>query len=200
MKRFIIVFSLATVVLGMRATSTLPRATAAHFCQLLVCDNDNRVMSLNSYIRLHQSVTSDSLSAEQLFCTYVFNYDGWQSLRIFPHAETKGAITWYAAYEMLPDDIDSEHQKYIHDVFPRLITEIEAENWAQVDAYIDSILKYQTTFATTSPKSSSTPYIFLVLMVLIILALLALMTKRRVKSLIVYHKGQKKDEYEAMGG
>ena len=184
----------------MRAVGTLPRATAAHFCQLLVCDNDNRVMSLNSYIRLHQSVTSDSLSAEQLFCTYVFNYDGWQSLRIFPHTETKGTITWYAAYEILPDDIDSEHQKYIHDVFPRLIAEIEAENWTQVDAYIDSILKYQTTFATTSPKSSYTPYIFLVLMVLIILALLALMTKRRVKSLIVYHKGQKKDEYEAMGG
>ena len=92
MKRFIIVFSLATVVLGMRADGTLPRATAAHFCQLLVCDNDNHVMSLNSYIRQHQSVTSDSLSAEQLFCTYVFNYDGWQSLRIFPHTDTKGIV------------------------------------------------------------------------------------------------------------
>lgn len=168
MKRFIIVFSLATVVLGMRADGTLPRATAAHFCQLLVCDNDNHVMSLNSYIRQHQSVTSDSLSAEQLFCTYVFNYDGWQSLRIFPHTDTKGIVAWYAAYEMLPDDIDSEHQKYIHDVFPRLIAEIEAENWTQVDAYIDSILKYQTTFASISTKSGSTPFIFLVLMLLVI--------------------------------
>jgi hypothetical protein len=153
MKRLILLISFATVVLGVRAVSILPRATAAHFCQLLVCDNSNRVMSLTCYIRQHQAVLSDSLSAEQSFCTYVFNYDGWQSLRIFPHADNNGTVTWYAAYEMLPNDIDAEHQKYIHDVFPRLIAEVEAENWTQVDAYIDRMLKYQTTFAASTSSN-----------------------------------------------
>jgi len=110
-------------------------------------------MSLTCYIRQHQAVLSDSLSAEQSFCTYVFNYDGWQSLRIFPHADNNGTVTWYAAYEMLPNDIDAEHQKYIHDVFPRLIAEVEAENWTQVDAYIDRMLKYQTTFAASTSSN-----------------------------------------------
>ena len=153
MRRFCSILYAATVALVVSAAepqslSTLPRATAAHFCQLLVRDNTGTVQSLNSYIRRQPSDASDSLSAAQSFCTYIFNYGGWQSLRIFPHANTNGTITWHAADERLPDDIDSEHQKYIHDVFPRLIAEIEAENWSQVDAYIDRMLKYQTTFAS----------------------------------------------------
>ncbi len=135
--------------------STLPQATAVHFCQLLVCDNMGTVQSLNSYIHRQPTDDTDSLSAAQSFCTYIFNYGGWQSLRIFPHAKPHGTITWHAADERLPNDIDAEHQKYIHEVFPRLIAEVEAENWSQVDAYIDRMLKYQTTFAARqSPQSS----------------------------------------------
>lgn len=165
MHRFCSILSAATVALVVSAAepqslSTLPQATAAHFCQLLVCDNMGTVQSLNSYIHRQPSDVSDSLSAAQSFCTYIFNYGGWQSLRIFPHTKTNGIITWHAADERLPDDIDSEHQKYIHDVFPRLIAEIEAENWSQVDAYIDRMLKYQTTFASvhTSQASHPTPH------------------------------------------
>lgn len=165
MRRFCSILYAATVALVVSAAepqslSTLPRATAAHFCQLLVRDNTGTVQSLNSYIRRQPSDASDSLSAAQSFCTYIFNYGGWQSLRIFPHANTNGTITWHAADERLPDDIDSEHQKYIHDVFPRLIAEIEAENWSQVDAYIDRMLKYQTTFASdqTHQTKHHTPH------------------------------------------
>lgn len=165
MRRFCSILYAATVALVVSAAepqslSTLPRATAAHFCQLLVRDNTGTVQSLNSYIRRQPSDASDSLSAAQSFCTYIFNYGGWQSLRIFPHANTNGTITWHAADERLPDGIDSEHQKYIHDVFPRLIAEIEAENWSQVDAYIDRMLKYQTTFASdqTHQTKHHTPH------------------------------------------
>jgi hypothetical protein len=173
MKRFLIVIFLVTVVLGLRAASTIPRATAAHFCQLLVCDNDHRVMSLACYIRQNPSMPPDSLSEEQWFCTYVFNYDGWQSLRIFPHTGTDKRITWHAAAEQLPATIDAEHQKYIHEVFPRLIAEVEAENWPQVDAYIDRMLKYQTTFAAPSSSAYPLPLICIVLAALIVLILLA---------------------------
>lgn len=165
MRRFCSILYAATVALVVSAAepqslSTLPRATAAHFCQLLVRDNTGTVQSLNSYIRRQPSDAPYSLSAAQSFCTYIFNYGGWQSLRIFPHANTNGTITWHAADERLPDDIDSEHQKYIHDVFPRLIAEIEAENWSQVDAYIDRMLKYQTTFASdqTHQTKHHTPH------------------------------------------
>lgn len=162
MRRFCSIFYAATVALVVSAAEpqslgTLPEATAAHFCQLLVCDNTGSVQSVNSFIHRSQGDASDSLSAVQSFCTYIFNYGGWQSLRIFPHAGTNGTIRWYAADEPLPEDMESEHKKYIHDVFPRLIAEIEAENWSQVDAYIDRMLKYQTTFATVHPSQASHP-------------------------------------------
>jgi len=165
MRRFCSILYAVTVAFVVSAAepqslSTLPEATAAHFCQLLVCDNTGSVQSVNSYIYRNQGGGPlDSVPA-QSFCTYIFNYGGWQSLRIFPHAGTNGTIMWYAADELLPDDMESEHQKYIHDVFPRLIAEIEAENWSQVDAYIDRMLKYQTTFATVHPSQAthSTPH------------------------------------------
>ena len=141
MRRFCSILYAATVALVVSAAepqslSTLPRATAAHFCQLLVYDNTGNVQSLNSYIRRNQGdglfdsvqdQESVPMNPAQLFCSYIFNYGGWQSLRIFPHANNNGTITWHAADERLPNDIGSEHQKYIHDVFPRLIVEIEAE-------------------------------------------------------------------------
>ncbi len=154
--RFFTIIGVATVALVMSAAerklSALPQATAAHFCQLLVCDNNGRVMSLNSYIRQQQqAISSDSLSIAQSFCTYIFQYGGWQSLRIFPHSTPDGRISWHAAEESLPLTIDAEHQRYIREVFPRILTEIEAGNWTQVDAYITRMLEYQTTFASPTP-------------------------------------------------
>ena len=184
MKRlFILVFSIATVALGMRAASTmpeataahiLPEATAAHFCQLMVCDNNGRIQTLRQYIHQQQTVPSDSLTDEQMFCIYLFDYDGWKSLRIFPHADRQGStdkhptadrcVNWYAAADRLPVSLDAEHQRYIREVFPRLIAEVEAENWSQVDAYIDRMLKYQTTFAAPARRHSTnhTPHAALI--------------------------------------
>lgn len=184
MKRlFILVFSIATVALGMRAANTLPEATAAHvlpeataahFCQLMVCDNSGRIQSLRQYIHQQQTVPSDSLTAEQMFCIYLFDYDGWKSLRIFPHTNRQGStdkhptanhrVNWYAAADRLPASLDAEHQRYIREVFPRLIAEVKAENWSQVDAYITRMLKYQTTFAAPARHHSTnhTPHAALI--------------------------------------
>ena len=185
MRRFCSILYAATVALVVSAAepqslSTLPQATAAHFCQLLVYDNTGNVQSLNSYIRQNQGdglfdsvqdQESVPMNPAQLFCSYIFNYGGWQSLRIFPHANNNGTITWHAADERLPNDIDSEHQKYIHDVFPRLIAEIEAENWSQVDAYIDRMLKYQTTFASVQTHQTTPHTALLFLPFVLFLAL-----------------------------
>ena len=52
MKRLILILSLATIVLSSSAkNAVLPQATAARFCQLLVCDNDEQLLSLTSFLR-----------------------------------------------------------------------------------------------------------------------------------------------------
>ena len=175
--RFFTIIGVATVALVVSAAErklgTLPQATAAHFCQLLVCDNDGRVQSLAAFIRRNAPTApptrqpisadapttppteapspSDGPTPAQTFCSYVFDYGGWQSLRIFPHSTPDGRISWHAAEESLPPTIDAEHRRYIREVFPRILTEIEAGNWPQVDAYITRMLEYQTTFASPTP-------------------------------------------------
>lgn len=168
MKRFILLYFLTAVVLAAVADDDigpLPKTTAAHFCQLLVSDNKGTVTSLAVYIR--QSPVTDNhspLTLEQQFATYVFHYDGWQTLRIFPHQGASGTTTWYAAGDALPADMDAEHQKYIHDVFPRLLKEVQAGNWSTVDAYIDRLLQYQATFGqqTTTVNQPRAYIIFII--------------------------------------
>lgn len=150
--RHVVLLFITAISLGCGAASkgsTLPKETAAHFCRLLVNDGEGHVSTLGSYIRRHQTETSDSLTLEQLFTTYVFNYDGWKTLRIFPHC-TKGETNWYAATDALPDELGSEHQKYINEVFLRLNAEVKADNWANVDAYIDRMVQYQCRFGSAS--------------------------------------------------
>ena len=150
------------------ASTTLPQQQAKHFCQLLVCDNENRITPLNAYIRQQPLEQNDSLSIEQLFATYVFNYDGWQTLRIFPHHKANGTVVWYSATDALPQDMSKEHQKYIHEVFPRLLTEIQAGNWQTVDAYIDRMVQYQCKFGTTSTGSTPSFPVYLLVLLLIL--------------------------------
>ena len=87
----------------------------------------------------------DSLSVEQIFAGYVLLADGWQTMRLFPHQED-GVVSWYSATETLPASMSSEHQKYIREVFPRLVAEVQAGHWATVDAYIDRMIQYQCQF------------------------------------------------------
>lgn len=133
--------------------NTIPQAQAAHFCQLFICD-ETGVYPLGYHARRILS-PNDSLTAEQQFTSFVFYQDNWQSLRLFPHCQEDGSVTWYAPAEALPASLGAEHQKYIREVFPRLISEAEAGNWTTVDAYIDKMVKYQCTYG--SPEKENAP-------------------------------------------
>ena len=121
----------------------IPQKQAAHFCQLLVSESPS-VSTLA--LRAHQMIPpDDSLSVEQIFAGYVLLADGWQTMRLFPHQED-GVVSWYSATDELPASIGSEHQKYIREVFPRLVAEVQAGHWQTVDAYIDRMIQYQCQF------------------------------------------------------
>ena len=139
------------------AAHTVPQETATHFCRLLVCNSEENVCPLYSMVHSRQVATGDSLTSEQLFAEYVFRFEGWKTLRVFPHREGE-RIVWYAAHDQLPTTMDAEHQKYIREVFPRILSEMQAGNWPTVDAYIDRITQYQCTFAAApSVKHSAQP-------------------------------------------
>ena len=146
---------------------TLPQKQAKHFCQLLVCDNENKVRPLSIFIRQQPSEQNDSLSIEQLFMVYVHDYKGWQTLRIFPHQTTDGSIAWYAPTDELPKNMSEEHQKYIREVFPRLLAEMEAGNWDTADAYIDRLIQYQCRFGSSS-DTTRRPYPIILFLVLLL--------------------------------
>ena len=141
----------------------LPQEISAHFCQLLISDGGSL-----SPISVHAHRTmqpDDSLSVEQIFAGYVLLADGWQTMRLFPHQED-GAVSWYSATDKLPASIDSEHQKYIREVFPHLVAEVQAGDWETVDAYIDRMIQYQCQFGgkklPARPSSAAIIGIFLI--------------------------------------
>lgn len=130
------------IAVGCKAWGTpMPKSTARHFSQLLVQDADGQLKSINAF------ANGDA----PLFAEYVFQHDGWRDLRIFPHGDR-----WYAATDVLPSSLDHEHQRYIQEVFPRMMKEIEAERWDVVDQYIDRLLQYQRQFGNTQQASSIT--------------------------------------------
>ncbi len=136
------------------APLVIPQQQAAHFCQLFV--SDNSTLSTLSLRAKKIMQPDDSLSAEQIFAGYILLADGWQTMRLFPHQEN-GVVSWYTATDELPNSMDSEHQKYIREVFPRLIAEVQAGHWSTVDAYIDRMIQYQCQFGGSKlpPRPSS---------------------------------------------
>ena len=149
----------------------IPQKQAAHFCQLFVSNNSSlSTLSRRAYQMIQ---ADDSLSVEQIFAGYVLLADGWQTMHLFPHQEN-GVVSWYSATEELPHSIDSEHQKYIREVFPRLVAEVQAGNWSTVDAYIDRMIQYQCQFGgqklPSRPSSAAIVGIFLLFLALIFLA------------------------------
>lgn len=180
MRRTLLIL-LWTAMVSVAWAEPMPQATAAHFCQLLVQTQEGRLLSLHAFLR-QTPAASDSLSIEQQFADYVFHYGGWQSLRIFPHQQADGTVVWLA-----PDDIDrpatltDEHQKYIHDVLPRMVAEVEAGNWATFDEYTDRLLQYQRTFSATTPirqAGGSTTTILIAIFLLLFLSSAYLLAKR----------------------
>ena len=128
---------------------------SAHLCRILVSDGET-VMPLTAYARRVVQPT-DSLTSEQIFATFLLRNNNWQSLRFFPHCQNDGTITWYAPADNLPASLDAEHQKYIREVFPRLIAEVQAQNWTTADAYIDRLLQYQCQFGSSKPNQRPHP-------------------------------------------
>jgi hypothetical protein len=128
----------------------LPQAQATHFCQLFVSDGGTlSPLSVHAHKTIH---ANDSLSAEQILAGYILLADGWQTIRMFPHQED-GVVSWYSATDALPASMSSEHQKYIREVFPRLVAEVQAGHWSTVDAYIDRMIQYQCQFGGSEPPS-----------------------------------------------
>ena len=163
----------------------LPQAQAAHFCQLFVFD-DSSVSTLS--LRAHRMIQpDDSLSVEQIFAGYVLLADGWQTMRLFPHQEN-GVVSWYSATDELPASIDSEHQKYIREVFPRLVAEVQLEHWSTVDDYIDRMIQYQCQFGGSKlparPSSAAIIGIFLLFFVSFMMQKLVFSKKNRIFDLI----------------
>ena len=144
----------------------IPQKQAAHFCQLFVAERlrvGDGTSGMNSSLstlsrQAHQVISQpeDSLSVEQIFAGYVLLADGWQTMRLFPHQED-GFVSWYSATDELPVSIGSEHQKYIREVFPRLVAEVQLEHWSTVDDYIDRMIQYQCQFGGQKlpPRPSS---------------------------------------------
>ena len=152
------------------APLVIPQKQAAHFCQLFVAENSS-LSTLSR--RAHQMIPpDDSLSIEQIFAGYVLLADGWQTMHLFPHQEN-GVASWYTATDELPASIDAEHQKYIREVFPRLVAEVKLEHWSTVDSYIDRMIQYQCQFGGKKkpprPSSATIIGIFLLFFALIFL-------------------------------
>ena len=163
----------------------IPQQQAAHFCQLFVAD-DSSVSTLS--LRAHRMIQpDDSLSVEQIFAGYVLLADGWQTMRLFPHQENE-VVSWYSATDELPASIDSEHQKYIREVFPRLVAEIQLGHWSTVDAYIDRMIQYQCQFGGSKlparPSSAAIIGIFLLFFVSFMMQKLVFSKKNRIFDLI----------------
>lgn len=150
------------------APLVIPQAQAEHFCQLLISDGGS-LSPLSVHAR-KAIQADDSLSVEQIFTGFVLLADGWQTMRIFPH-QHGGKVSWYSPADELPSSMSAEHQKYIREVFPRLIAEVQAGHWQAVDEYVEKMLQYQCQFGgseASAPVSSS----FLVLVVLIFVVLI----------------------------
>ena len=165
-----VLFTIHYSLFTMAKPSVMPEKTAAHFCQLFVSNNSS-LSTLSR--RAHQTIhPDDSLSVEQIFAGYVLLADGWQTMRLFPHQED-GAVSWYSATDELPASIDAEHQKYIREVFPRLVDEVQAGHWSMVDAYIDRMIQYQCQFGgqklPSRPSSAAIIGIFLLFFSLLFL-------------------------------
>ena len=149
----------------------IPQKQAVHFCRLFVSTNSS-VSTLSMQAR-KMIQPDDSLSVEQIFAGYLLLADGWQTMRLFPHQEN-GAVSWYSATDELPASIDSEHQKYIREVFPRLVAEVQLEHWSTMDDYIDRMIQYQCQFGGQKlpprPSSAAIIGIFLLFFSLLFLA------------------------------
>jgi len=153
----------------------MPRQQAAHFCQLLINDGQG-ISPLSAHARRIMT-PGDSLTAEQQLTVYIFQMRNWESLRIFPHLSADGSVCWYAPADELPASLHPEHQKYIHEVLPRLRQEMMAGHWESVDSCIDRMLCYQCQFGGTAQASQ--PSLFMIISIFLAISMLIVLCRSR---------------------
>jgi len=146
----LLLFTIHCSLFTMAKPLILPEKTAAHFCQLFVSEGSS--LSILSMHARRMIRPDDSLSVEQIFAGYVLLADGWHTMRLFPYQED-GMVSWYSATDELPVSMSSEHKKYIREVFPHLVSEVQAGHWSTVDAYTDRMIQYQCQFGGSSLPS-----------------------------------------------
>lgn len=165
------------------APRTLPAETAERFGQLFVVYNDRvcpmQTYALDFTKKLYGRRSYQGFTAEQVLTGFIFYYDDWVAeplkqdskpmkmaekqmlieqlhrgtpVRVFPYA-ADGRVTWYAPTSTLPDNMDSEHRKYMRDVFARLNGEVQAGRFAVANQYLDRLLQYQQNFGRQSLPS-----------------------------------------------
>lgn len=63
-------------------------------------------------------------------------------LKLFPYTDEKGTH-WYAPTDSIPDTVESEHKKYITEVFGHLYEDVLKGDESRVAAYFDKMGEYQ---------------------------------------------------------
>ena len=75
-------------------------------------------------------------------------------LKLFPYTDSHGTY-WYAPTDSIPDTVESEHKKYITEVFSRLYQDVLDGNESRVGQYFDKMGKYQRMSGGTSIPSNA---------------------------------------------
>ena len=75
-------------------------------------------------------------------------------LKLFPYTDSHGTH-WYAPTDSIPDTVESEHKKYITEVFSRLYQDVLDGNESRIGAYFDKMGEYQRVSGGTSIPSDT---------------------------------------------
>ena len=75
-------------------------------------------------------------------------------LKLFPYTDSHGTH-WYAPTDSIPDTVESEHKKYITEVFSRLYQDVLDGNESRIGAYFDKMGEYQRMSGGTSIPSDT---------------------------------------------
>ncbi len=72
-------------------------------------------------------------------------------LRLFPYTTPQGETTWYSPISQLDTlQVPAEHQQFIRQFFNLLYEEVLAGHYADVNTYLDQLLRYQQKNAGTT--------------------------------------------------
>ena len=75
-------------------------------------------------------------------------------LKLFPYTDSHGTH-WYAPTDSIPDTVESEHKKYITEVFSRLYQDVLDGKESRIEAYFDKMGEYQRMSGGTSIPSDT---------------------------------------------